>query len=178
MSFVTLTGPKSDIDRIIDYYLSKYEVQLENALVELNSSGNLLPFVEANPYKEILDKSHELIGILNGSTGNSPLTDMSVDDATKVINDMDTQITELREEITALELRKNRLNEDLNALSPFKELNYNLKEVLGMNYIKYRFGRVPKDMWNSFQSFLAPDMEAVFIDCLIDTNYIWGLLCS
>mgnify|MGYP000703287716 len=49
MSFVTLAGPKSDIDRVIDTYLSKYEIQLENALVELNSSGNLLPYVEANP---------------------------------------------------------------------------------------------------------------------------------
>ena len=36
MSFVTLAGPKSDIDRVIDTYLSKYEIQLENALVELN----------------------------------------------------------------------------------------------------------------------------------------------
>lgn len=175
MSFVTLAGPKSDIDRIIDRYLSKYEIQLENALVELNSSGNLLPFVEANPYKDILDKSHELIELLSGNTGNSPLTQMSVDEAAKIINNIDTQIRELREDIAALNLKKEHLNADINAISPFKDLNYNLKEVLGMNYIKYRFGRVPKDMWNSFQSFIAPDMEAVFIDCLIDANYIWGV---
>ena len=65
MSFVTLAGPKSDIDRVIDTYLSKYEIQLENALVELNSSGNLLPYVEANPYKDILDKSHALLELMD-----------------------------------------------------------------------------------------------------------------
>lgn len=174
MSFVTLAGPKSDIDRIIDTYLSKYEIQLENALVELNSSGNLLPYVEANPYKEILDTSHELIELMDGP-GDSPLTDMTVDEATGIINDVDSKIKSFRLEIDALNLKKQHLEEDYGVISPFKSLNYNLKEVLDMNYIKYRFGRVPRDTWDSFQSFIAPDLEAVFIDCLVDGNYIWGV---
>lgn len=175
MSFVTLTGPKSDIDRIIDTYLSKYEIQLENALVELNSSGNLLPYVEANPYKEILDKSHELIALIEDSRSKSPLEDISVEEATNIINNIDSQISDLKESINALNLRKQHLNEEYDVLSPFKNLEYNLKEVLSMNYIKYRFGRVPRDMWDSFQSFIAPDLDAVFIDCQIDSNYIWGV---
>lgn len=175
MSFVTLAGPKSDIDRIIDTYLSKYEIQLENALVELNSSGNLLPYVEANPYKEILDKSHELIALIENSGSESPLTDMSVEEATNIINNVDSQISDLKEEINALNIRKQHLNEDYDAITPFKNLEYNLKEVLSMNYIKYRFGRVPRDMWDSFQSFIAPDLEAVFIDCLVDADFIWGV---
>lgn len=175
MSFVTLTGPKSDIDRIIDTYLSKYEIQLENALVELNSSGNLLPYIETNPYKEILDRSHELIGLIENSGATSPLKDMTVEEATNIINNIDSQISDLKEDINELNLRKQRLNEDYNAITPFKNLEYNLKEVLSMNYIKYRFGRVPRDMWDSFQSFIAPDLEAVFIDCLVDADFIWGV---
>ena len=97
MSFVTLAGPKSDIDRVIDTYLSKYEIQLENALVELNSSGNLLPYVEANPYKDILDKSHALLELMDESIANSPLTDMSVEEATNVINNIDDQIKDLKD---------------------------------------------------------------------------------
>ena len=139
MSFVTLAGPKSDIDRVIDTYLSKYEIQLENALVELNSSGNLLPYVEANPYKDILDKSHALLELMDESIANSPLTDMSVEEATNVINNIDDQIKDLKEEINTLNIRKDKLNEDYDCISPFKNLEYDLKQVLGMNYIKYRF---------------------------------------
>lgn len=176
MSFVTLAGPKSDIDRIIETYLSKYEIQLENALVELNSSGNLLPYVEANPYKEILDKSHELISLVsNPSSSKTPLTDMSVEEATAIINNVDNQIKDLKEGIDALNLKKQHLNDDYDAIAPFKSLKYNVKQVLEMNYIKYRFGRVPRDMWDSFNAFIAPDLEAVFIDCLIDSEYIWGV---
>lgn len=175
MSFVTLAGPKSDIDRVIDTYLSKYEIQLENALVELNSSGNLLPYVETNPYKDILDKSHELIELMDESVSNAPLTDMTVEEATNVINNIDDQIKDLREEINTLNIRKEKFSQDYNSISPFKTLEYDLKQVLGMNYIKYRFGRVPRDMWESFQSFIAPDLDAVFIDCLVDNDYIWGV---
>ena len=37
MKFLSVTGPKDDIDRVIDQYLSKYDIQLENALSELKT---------------------------------------------------------------------------------------------------------------------------------------------
>ena len=46
MKFLTITAHKKDIDRICDQYLSKYEIQLENALSELKTVDNLLPFIE------------------------------------------------------------------------------------------------------------------------------------
>jgi len=32
MEFISITGPKADIDRVVNQYLSKYEIHLENAL--------------------------------------------------------------------------------------------------------------------------------------------------
>ena len=52
MKFLNITGPKSDIDRVMNVYLSKYEIQLENALSELKTVKDLRPYIEANPYKE------------------------------------------------------------------------------------------------------------------------------
>ena len=31
MKFLSITGHKGDIDRVVDQYLSKYEIHLENA---------------------------------------------------------------------------------------------------------------------------------------------------
>ena len=36
MKFLSVTGHKDDMDRVIDQYLSKHEMQYENALSELN----------------------------------------------------------------------------------------------------------------------------------------------
>ena len=49
MKFLSISGPRTDIDRVCDVYLSKYEMQLENAVTELRTTQNLLPFVEVNP---------------------------------------------------------------------------------------------------------------------------------
>lgn len=59
MQFLSLTGPKEDIDRVIDQYLSKYEIHLENALSELQSVADLNPFLSINPYKTTFQHAEE-----------------------------------------------------------------------------------------------------------------------
>ena len=41
MKFLTITGPKDDLDRMMDEYLSRYEIHLENALSELKTVRDL-----------------------------------------------------------------------------------------------------------------------------------------
>ena len=55
MEFLNITGPKDDIDRIIETYISKYDFQLENALSELKKSYPKLP-----NSKDILDRLDKL----------------------------------------------------------------------------------------------------------------------
>ena len=49
MKFLSITGPKEDIDRVVNLYLSKYEIQIENALSELKTVKDLRPYIEINP---------------------------------------------------------------------------------------------------------------------------------
>ena len=49
MKFLSITGPKADIDRMTETYLSRYRVHLENALAELTEDANLSPFLENQP---------------------------------------------------------------------------------------------------------------------------------
>ena len=55
MNFLSITGPKADIDRVVNTYLCKYEIHLENALSELTTVENLTPFLEVNPYRDALN---------------------------------------------------------------------------------------------------------------------------
>ena len=58
--FLSVTGPKEDIDRVVNDYLSKYEIHLENALSELKTVKSLRPYIEINPYKDKLTKSRRI----------------------------------------------------------------------------------------------------------------------
>ena len=35
MKFINMIGPKEDLDIVVEKYLSKYEIQLENTMAEL-----------------------------------------------------------------------------------------------------------------------------------------------
>ena len=68
MKFLSITGPRADIDRMTNRYLSKYEIHLENALAQLGQDQkNVTPYIEANPYREALNKAKEFEG-----TGSAP----------------------------------------------------------------------------------------------------------
>ena len=64
MKFLSITGPKTDIDRVVNQYLSKYEIHLENALAELKSVQNLTPYIQINPYKETLKLAEEYMQLI------------------------------------------------------------------------------------------------------------------
>ncbi len=60
MQFLSITGPKDDMDRAIEQHLSKYDFQLESTMTELSETTGLKPFIEINPYRETLNKLHSL----------------------------------------------------------------------------------------------------------------------
>ena len=70
MKFLSITGPKADIDRVVDTYLSRYEIHLENALSELKTVKDLRPYIETNPYKEKLNLARELAEKIGGQLRN------------------------------------------------------------------------------------------------------------
>lgn len=67
MKFLSITGPKTDIDRVVNDYLSKYEIHLENAMAQLTQVQHLSPYIQINPYRDLLAKVNEFASLL-GST--------------------------------------------------------------------------------------------------------------
>lgn len=52
MKFVSISGPRDDLDRMVNQVLCRYEIHLENALTELKSVSKLIPCPGTNPYRE------------------------------------------------------------------------------------------------------------------------------
>ncbi|MGX7441441.1 hypothetical protein ACWOE6_05905 [Aerococcus urinae] len=51
MSMVNISGPRDDIDRMADQYLSHYDIHLENTLKELSEIQTLKPYTSPDPYQ-------------------------------------------------------------------------------------------------------------------------------
>lgn len=173
MEFISIIGPKGDIDRVVEDYLTKYEIHLESALAELSSVQTLSPYMEINPYRELLSKAKEFEDLLEPEMmENAP--SISLEAAIDTIKQFDEKFTNFIEKQKELEEKENYYLDLLKKLEPFRSLNFDISQVLNYRYLNCHFGRISKDFYSKFETYVYKNMDTLFYQCYSDENYIWG----
>lgn len=173
MSFVNITGPRQEIDRIADTYISKYDMELEYAPSEMKTIVSLSPYTQTNPYKEQIKYGEELVKYFGDIIDIR--TEINIDQAAQVIEDIYFNTNEIRSTIEKYNDEKSQLNDMLSKVLPFKELNYNMEDILGLKSLRYRFGRIPKEYFSRMMNYVIDDIRSIFISGQEDDEYVWGL---
>ena len=173
MKFLSISGPRTDIDRVSASYLSKYEMQLENAITELKTTDNLMPFMDVNPYKEPLSKAEQYVAMLAQPKGEMD-TSLTADEILTMIRDLNHDYLDLKAREDRLKKQKEEFLERLHELEPFQPLELNLKEVYGYQYMKVRFGRVNVEYYQKLEKYLFDDLNAIFLEGVRNENYVYG----
>ena len=174
MKFLSITGPKTDIDRVVNTYLSKYEIHLENALSELTAVESLSPFMEINPYKEALSTANSFYDELADPEKISAKP-MNTEQALNTIRRIQSDYQELSNKRADLESQLAALDESLRVIRPFRNINYNISSILKFQFIHFRFGRIEKEYYQKFEKYIYENLDTIFIKCDEDDQYIWGL---
>ena len=174
MKFLSITGPKADIDRMTETYLSKYEIHLENALSELTEVANLSPFLEINPYKEALSTIDSFYEQLEDPSQISPEL-MDIEKAIKTVRAVQDGFRRLEEEKSRLQSEHAEILDPLKIIRPFKNLNFDVSEILNFKYIHYRFGRIEKQYLQKFEKYIYDNLDTLFIKCGEDEMYVYGV---
>lgn len=183
MKFLSITGPKADIDRVVNTYLSKYEIHLENALSELTTVQNLTPFLEINPYKEALNTANLFCEELNSfaadtvkaETAQATAQTMDVETALDTIRRIQTDYQDLNKKRADLENQLTTVDESLRVIRPFRNLDFDISSILKFRFIRFRFGRIGKEYYQKFERYIYDNLDTIFIKCDEDDQYIWGM---
>ena len=181
MKFLSLTAPKTEFDRVVDTYLSKYDIQLENALSELRNVKDLRPFVETNPYREEWKLAKELASHIapekneKKTSGSGSSRKMSLEEAVNTIHEINDSISALNEKKDQCSARIQQLTDSLNQVAPFTQLNYDLSSILHFRCIKFRFGRIAAEYFQRFQAFVYDAVDTIMFKCQEDEEYVWLL---
>ncbi|SCP96417.1 V-type ATP synthase subunit I [Anaerobium acetethylicum] len=174
MKFLSIAGPKADIDRVTETYLSKYEIYLENALSELKTVKSLKPYIEINPYKELLAKSKEFLSLIDTKNVTFP-DNLSIEESISIINSTDELLRQMRTEKAKLEKQRDELQASLIKIQPFRELRYDIEKILDFNFIRFRFGKIANEYYQKFERYVYDDLNTIFYKCHSDENYVWGV---
>lgn len=174
MKFINISGPRNDIDRVTDLYLSRYEIQLESALSELKTVDNLRPFVELNPYKDALGKANQFVGYLPNAEDVTPDTSLGLDDMFEVVRKANEDYQELQEKKEKIKKKIDELRAKQQIIAPFRPLDCDLHKVLHYRYITYRFGRIAVEFYHKMQKYLMEDLKAIFVEGERDDSFVYG----
>ena len=175
MKFINISGPRNDIDRVTDLYLSRYEIQLESALSELKTVDNLRPFVEINPYKDALGKAEEFAGYLVNADEISPDTSLGLDDIFELIRTTNEAYLKIQSKKETLKKETETLLNKQKLIEPFRPLDGELDRILHYKYINYRFGRIPVEQYGRLEKYLMDDLGAIFVKGEQDESYLYGV---
>lgn len=179
MSFVSVTGPRNDIDRVIKKYLSKYEIHLEYAVSELKSVNNLRPIVEQNPYRQELAYITEIEQILGKTEEqgkqNEEIKKITLEDAKDFLEKIHNLIEKNKAKIKELTDKQAELKETIDRIQPFTSIEYDIDQIFGFTHLKYRFGRVSVEFSDRFRNYVNESIETVFVKTKEDAEYIWGV---
>ena len=123
MKFLSITEPRADIDRMTNRYLSKYEMQLENALTELKTVDNLMPFLEMNPYRDPLAKVTQFLGYMKDMPAE-PSFDQSEDEILEMIRSINHDYMDLQQQKEELKKKRENIQARMKVLEPFTLVCY------------------------------------------------------
>ncbi len=174
MQFISITGPKNDIDRVINEYLSHYEIQLENALAELSTVADLTPFLAINPYKESCSRAEELIMKLDTSNLTADPS-ISIEDSIQTITKAVADLQEIDDAYVSVDSERSRLQTSLDKIRPFDGLDFDVDKILHFKAIQFRFGRIAKEYISKFERYVYDNVDTLFYKCHTDENYVWGV---
>jgi V/A-type H+-transporting ATPase subunit I len=174
MRFLSITGPRDDFDRVVNKYLTRYDIHLENALTELSTSYNLKPFVENNPYKELIGKSEDLVKKLDPVEVSFDEL-LSPEQASEVINTAYAMLSDLNTKKRDLKAQRHECNELLTQIEHFRHLDYDIHQIMDLKFIKFRFGKVPHEFYTRFSKYVYDNLTTVFYECERDRDFVWGI---
>ncbi len=174
MKFINISGPRNDIDRVTDLYLSRYEIQLESALSELKTVDNLRPFVELNPYRDVLAKANQFVGYLPNADDVTPAGDLGLDDMFELVRKANEDYQTLQDKKDKLKKKIEELRAKQQIIAPFRPVDCDLHKVLNYRYISYRFGRIAVEFYHKMQKYLMDDLNAIFVEGERDESFVYG----
>lgn len=174
MKFINITGPKGDFDRVVNQYLNKYEVHLENALSELSTVKDLKPFMEINPYKDVYTKSLELVDKFDTKNLSKEL-DLTPSQASDNILSAYQDLEDLTSKKKNLSLEKEHLLDLKKKIQPFRHIDYEINKILEFKFIKFRFGRISHEYYTKFSKFVYDNLTTLFFESESDSEYVWGV---
>ncbi len=174
MKMLTITGASDSIDSVISTCLVNEQFHPVEAARVMNSK-HLIPFDWSNAWQAPLASAESLLGALQ-----IPLEFMDFHASLLTKETAEAYLQEATAKNSGFEDRRKELQErirdntqDVQDLEKFSELPSDLEEIYHLNYIRFRFGRMPRESYNSLLIKVSQMEELILYPTQTDSDYAY-----
>ncbi len=175
MKFVTLAAPVEQFDEIVERCVLNQQFHVENAQQVMKEVRNLRPLLATNPYTSMLRLADGLLDRLGIAAAYQPMEEeMTLEAAEEYLRGLETQLDEIEGKMNSLrqEITDDRAEaEQLDGLSGY---DLELSKLRSLEYLRFRYGYMPKETYDSFQSSLDTWEDLYFFPVRTERGQVFG----
>ena len=181
MRLVNVTGSLNRLSEVLDACCSGEDFQFEQAMSFFGSKSDFTPINDENPYGPLL--SRLTAALAEAKLEVEPYEEgkaMPTPDWTQTggyVDELATTLRTLGAERSELQRQIEQTQIELEQLRHFTQLDVKLQDIFDCEYIKVRFGRLPKESYNKLK-YYSDNPYIMLLQCDSDRDYVWGMYLS
>lgn len=179
MKYIRVMGPIDKLNEFILKYVINRNIQLEPAYKHLNTPG-MIPFEE----DASLDNLQKRLSIINENyhikikeydkkmVDKELLEPLDTDNIENLVQEIEDRLANYRKTIEQNKTDILEREQILKQVLPLVNLDINIDDLFKFSFMKFRFGSVPKDLYNRHKSYLE-ELDVVAVPISEEDDYIW-----
>jgi len=180
LKYVSIVGPVGQFDKFVLKHVIDKDIQLEHALTYMRNIRGLKPFTDENPYESLMKKVEDINKYINVRVNacNMDELNMLAEQAVepeKIAGYLDSLEQRFIRYKTESENIREKINENrqiLKQLIPIRNLQFDINEFFNLEYMKFRFGKMPRESYKKMD-ILLENLDIVVVPFAGDDNDIW-----
>jgi len=177
MSFINIAGPLEKLDSFIMNNILPCEVEFVKTILVLDSVKGLSTFTDENPYEDLVKKMEILLNEMSikvneDSEQNKIVDHIDLKEVEKAVDYYHQKFQELNQQKLQLEAEKTRKEQIKKQVLPIKNLKIEVDEFFDFQYMKFRFGKMPKDSFIKLKQYVEK-LDVIVYDVFEEENEIF-----
>lgn len=177
MKLMKLSGSLEQLSALCEKICALSCFEADSASKYISASMGFAPFVEENPYANVLASLREIAKsagfALELCTDGADSAFAGVDD--KYVASVQKKVSDLYAEKTALLEQKAACEAGIEKYAHFKGMEVDLDQLTQCEFVKARFGHLPKESYQKLQTVFRDNPYAFFYPCSEDKTAYWGV---
>lgn len=180
MKYVNIVGPIAQLDEFVLRYVVDSDIQLEHAFNHVKTLKGLGPFLGDNPYDPLVKALENLNRTMKAQVTpccteercNYAAAPIDVDKAMEYLKGLEDTIGGIEKEIGRIREEIDENRQILKQLIPLRNLQFRMDDLFHLEYMKFRFGKLPKQSFDRMDIVLQ-GLDVIVVPISSDDTDVW-----